>query len=158
MDEKKTLDRESILYVDAVSIISNAIEEMAHPSLKLEDIRGNAAAIISRLAISGILLERYVADDSPKPNPYIAKKWYKPLENPRRYPLELALEHGHLHVNLWSANNSCKWTIGRFVKDQEGYDFQFIADRPFHDRVNWEHFREVVEQGQAIADKMFDSE
>jgi len=47
------------LHAEAVKIIANAIQEMANPSLKREDIDHNAAAIIARLAHANILLERY---------------------------------------------------------------------------------------------------
>lgn len=77
---------------------------------------------------------------------------YQPQENPRRYPLELA---PNLHICLWNEDGVFKWTIALFDWTREGYELRFIGDRPLDRRVNWEHFREVVEQGQRIADERF---
>lgn len=80
------------------------------------------------------------------------REYYKPLEKPRRYPLELTAS---LHICLWSDNGAYKWTIAYFVAGKEGYDLQFVGDRPLDDRVNWDHFRELVVQGDRIAQKRF---
>lgn len=55
----KALLNAANLYAEAAKIIANALQEMAHPTLKREDIEGNATAILARLAHSNILLERY---------------------------------------------------------------------------------------------------
>ena len=52
----------------AVKIIANAIKDMGHPSLKPQDIEGNAVAILSRLAHAGIVFsgpaeDRCLADE-----------------------------------------------------------------------------------------------
>lgn len=80
-------------------------------------------------------------------------RYYIPLEEPRRYPLELNAE---LHILLWSFEGDYKWTIAYWVQGREGYNLHFIGDRPLDPRVNWEHFGELVRQGQAMADKLFD--
>jgi hypothetical protein len=49
------------LHSEAVKIIANAISEMGHPSLRRQDIEGNAVAILARLAHANILIERYDA-------------------------------------------------------------------------------------------------
>ena len=84
----------------------------------------------------------------------VSQKWYKPLESPRRYPLEL---DSRLHVNLWAKDGTSKWTIGYFDEGKEGFGFKFLGDRPFDSRVNWEHLREVIAQGQSIAGERFRS-
>lgn len=48
-------------YEKAVEIIASSLQEMAHASLKREDMEGNARAIIARLANANILLEGYDA-------------------------------------------------------------------------------------------------
>ena len=77
---------------------------------------------------------------------------YHPLEEPRRYPLELGKD---LHICLWDVHGKFKWTIAYFIADKEGYDLHFVGDRPLDGRVDWEHFRELVVQGQQIADRRF---
>lgn len=80
-------------------------------------------------------------------------RWYNPIESPRRYPLEL---DKRLHINLWSPCGSYKWTIAIFRNDgEEGFDLWFLADRPLDERVNWDHFRELIVQGQRLADERF---
>lgn len=82
-------------------------------------------------------------------------RYYNPLENPNRYPLELCSDH---HICLWSEDGKFKWTIAYFVKHKEGYDLTFIGDRPLDSRVNWDHFRELVTLGQQFADKEWENE
>lgn len=83
------------------------------------------------------------------------KRYYKPVEKPRRYPLELCDNH---HICLWSQDGKFKWTVAYFHKGKEGFDLQFVGDRPLDSRVNWDHFRELVILGQRLADEEFDSE
>mgnify|MGYP001577330234 CR=1 FL=1 len=83
------------------------------------------------------------------------KRYYKPIERPRRYPLEL---NDGLHICLWSEYGKFKWTIAYFLEDSEGYDLKFVEDRPLDERVNWSHFRELIVQGQRLADELFISE
>lgn len=82
-------------------------------------------------------------------------RYYNPVENPRRYPLELCDDHT---ICLWSPDGTTKWTIARFCKDREGYELHFVGDRPLFSRVNWGHFRELVVHGQALADEQFEKE
>lgn len=84
--------------------------------------------------------------------PVANRRYYRPLEKPRRYPLEL---NDNLHICLWSEDGKCKWTVAYFLKGKEGYDLHFVGDRPLDSRVNWEHFRELVILGQRIADERF---
>jgi len=46
------------LDAEALKILVNALSEMAHPSLKREDIEGNAVAILARLSQADIKLQR----------------------------------------------------------------------------------------------------
>lgn len=82
-------------------------------------------------------------------------KHYKPVERPTRYPLELTEE---LHICLWDVENKYKFTIAYFVKGQEDYSLRFVGDRPLLDRVDWLHFKELVEQGSKIAARKFNDE
>ena len=81
------------------------------------------------------------------------KQHYNPVEKPRRYPLELCKDH---HICLWSKEGTFKWTVAYFVKGSEGFDLHFVGDRPLDERVNWDHFRELVIQGQKLADEEFE--
>ena len=80
-------------------------------------------------------------------------KYYKPLENPTRYPLELTED---LHICLWDEAGKSKVTIAYFVEDKEGYDLKFVGDRPLDKRVKWKHFKKLIKQGQKMADKKFE--
>lgn len=88
----------------------------------------------------------------PKP---VDREHYSPLESPRMYPLEL---DDHLHISLWSEDGNHKWTIAAWVKGGEGYDLQFLRERPFDPRVNWSDFKSIVRQGQALADKRYEEQ
>ena len=79
-------------------------------------------------------------------------RYYKPLESPTRYPLELT---GDLHICLWSECGEFKWTIAYWVKDKEDYSLCFVGDRPLNQRVDWAAFRDIVVIGQAEADRRF---
>ena len=87
--------------------------------------------------------------------PIANHRYYKPLEQPRRYPLEL---NESLHICLWSEDGKFKWTIAYFYRGKEGYDLQFVGDRPLDSRVNWDHFRELVILGQRLADEAFEND
>ncbi len=81
-----------------------------------------------------------------------AQQWYRPLEVPTRYPLELVQENDCYHVCLWFADGKLKYTIALIYPDKEGdFDVRFVGDRPLQERVNWEHFRELLIQGIALA-------
>ena len=79
-------------------------------------------------------------------------KYYNPQETPIQYPLELTEE---LHICLWDKEGKYKWTIAYWVEDSEGYDLKFVGDRPFDKRVKWKPFRQLVKQGQKIANKQW---
>jgi hypothetical protein len=81
------------------------------------------------------------------------KEYYKPIESPRRYPLELGDD---LHICLWSEDGKFKWTVAYFVVDSEGYNLHFVGERPFDPRVNWDHFRELSILGQRLANERFE--
>jgi hypothetical protein len=83
------------------------------------------------------------------------KRYYNPVERPRRYPLELREDH---HICLWSEDGKFKWTVALFEKGSEGFSLRFIGDRPLDSRVNWEHFRELVILGQRLADEAWERE
>jgi len=82
-------------------------------------------------------------------------KHYKPLEEPRAYPLEL---NENLHICLWDEKGEYKWTIAMWSKGEEGYSLEFIGHRPLNKRVKWKKLKSIVKQGQAIADKRFSKE
>jgi len=84
--------------------------------------------------------------------PVANQRYYRPLERPRRYPLEL---NDDLHICLWSDDGKYKWTVAYFFASKEGYDLHFVGDRPLDSRVNWDHFRELVILGQRLADDRF---
>jgi hypothetical protein len=81
------------------------------------------------------------------------QEYYKPIENPRRYLLELGDD---LHICLWSDDGKFKWTVAYFVVDSEGYNLHFVGERPFDQRVNWDHFRELLILGQRLANERFE--
>ena len=82
-------------------------------------------------------------------------KHYKPLEEPRAYPLEL---NENLHICLWDEKGEYKWTIAYWQKDKEGYFLVFVGNRPLEKRVKWKKLKSIIRQGQAIADKRFSEE
>jgi hypothetical protein len=82
-------------------------------------------------------------------------RYYKPLEEPRAYPLELT---ENLHICLWDEEGEYKWTIALWRKNREGYSLEFIGDRPLNKRVKWKKLKAIIKQGQAIADKRFNKE
>lgn len=79
-------------------------------------------------------------------------RYYKPLEEPRAYPLELT---ENLHICLWDEKGEYKWTIAMWSKGKEGFSLEFIGDRPLNKRVQWKKLKAVIKQGQKIADKRF---
>ena len=70
---------------------------------------------------------------------------YQPLEKPRCYPLEL--NANDLHICLWESGGKFKWTVAYFLDSKEGPDLKFVGTRPLDRRVNWDKFRQCVEQG-----------
>lgn len=74
------------------------------------------------------------------------RTYYRPQENPIRYPLELNPDG---HICLWNEDGKYKFTIAYLDvnwKDRD-VDLKFVSGRPLDERVNWDHFREVIEQG-----------
>ncbi len=104
---------------------------------------------VNPAAFAGYVL----ADELTKP----AKntRYYHPLEQPTRYPLELTANH---HICLWAQNGEYKWTIAYFAHDKEGVQLVFVGDRPLDKRVNWQHFEQCVRQGQKLADAKWDED
>ena len=82
-------------------------------------------------------------------------RYYKPLEEPRAYPLELT---ENLHICLWDEKGEYKWVIAMWSKGKEGYSLEFIGDRPLNKRVKWKKLKAVIKQGQKIAGKRFSQE
>ena len=82
-------------------------------------------------------------------------KHYRPLEEPRAYPLEL---NENLHICLWDEKGEYKWTIALWGKGKEGYSLEFIGDRPLNKRVKWKKLKAIIKQGQKIANKRFSEE
>ena len=89
--------------------------------------------------------------DGPKKN----KRYYKPLETPRMYPLELTKD---LHICLWDEAGEYKWTIAYWVKGEEGSNLYFIGDRPLDKRVDWRNLEVIIRQGQKIVDERYEKE
>ena len=83
------------------------------------------------------------------------KQWYKPVEKPPRWPLELrAMANGVPEILLWSGDGKHAWVIARWRWGGEGADRYWIGSRPLDPRVNWTHFRELVATGQRIAEEL----
>ena len=87
------------------------------------------------------------------------REWYKPLESPPQYPLELRAKskYSSLAIVLWSEDGTSCWTIAWWTKGCEGYELSFVGDRPLDKRVKWKAFKRCVKQGQKIADEMFNN-
>jgi hypothetical protein len=86
-------------------------------------------------------------------------EYYRPLESPPQYPLELRKcpFNGRLEILLWAESGEHCWTIAAWNRTWEGYELQFVGDRPLDERVKWKAFGKCVKQGQAIADDMFNN-
>jgi len=82
-------------------------------------------------------------------------KHYKPIEDPKAYPLEL---NENLHICLWDEKGEYKLTIALWSKGKEGHSLEFIGDRPLNKRVKWKKLKAIIKQGQAIANKRFSEE
>lgn len=108
--------------------------------------QGTDAVSLQSLAVK---LEGHIRTE-PKDSTY-----YKPLESPNAYPLEL---NDNLHICLWDEDGKYKWTIALWHKDKEGYSLEFVGARPLNDRVKWKKLKAIIKQGQAIADKRFEQE
>lgn len=94
-----------------------------------------------------------LSDDPPPGEPRDGpadRTHYDPQEFPTRYPLELTPS---LHVCLWSDDGSFKWTVGLWQFTKEGPEFRFVGDRPLDCRVDWAHLREIIAQGQRMAEQ-----
>lgn len=65
------------------------------------------------------------------------------------YPLELVNEQHGIHINLWDESGRTKYTIAYFTQDKDGWVFRFSGDRPLNPRVDWDHFRQLVQRGFA---------
>lgn len=88
------------------------------------------------------------------------REYYKPLESPPQYPLELrqSTDGSRLCIILWSEDGSGCFSIAWWQRDNEGYELSFVGDRPLDKRVKWKAFKRCVKQGQKIADEMFRKE
>lgn len=122
---------------DGQPILDGILDHMRELSRRIADIEDR--------------LSPPVKDQEVRTRP-VRGEHYHPQEQPRMYPLELGPD---LHICLWDTQGEYKWTIAYFVKGEEGYDLQFIGDRPLDERVNWEHFQEIIRQGQALAYRRF---
>ena len=49
----------------------------------------------------------------------------------------------------WEDEVSC-YTLAYWTKDSEGYDLQFVGNRPFD--VDWRLFMDLAQQGQKLLD------
>ena len=92
------------------------------------------------------------------PTPSMAQ-WYKPVESPTRWPLELrvydeGVKVGRVEIGLWSEGGEHSWLIAYWIINSDGADLKFVGNRPLDPRVNWSHFRELVATGQKIADQI----
>ena len=76
-------------------------------------------------------------------------------DNLKHFPLELTDD---LHICLWSESAEYKWTIAYWVKNKEGYDLQFVGNRPLSERVKWKTFKNLIKKGQKKADKKWKKE
>lgn len=83
------------------------------------------------------------------------RRYYKPLEKPRMYPLELT---NKLHIRLWDKAGEYKWTIAYWIKNCEGYNLHFLGDKPLDKRVDWRNLEVIIRQGQLLADDKFNKE
>jgi hypothetical protein len=82
-------------------------------------------------------------------NTPLPTRYYHPKESPTRYPLELTND---LHICLWDEKGMYKWTIALWNMTEKGFELRFVGPRPLDGRVDWEHFRELIVQGQRMAD------
>jgi hypothetical protein len=82
-------------------------------------------------------------------------EFYKPLERPAKYPLELT---DALHICLWSETGEYKWTIAYWENGKEGYELRFVGGRPLDKRVKWADLKVVIKQGQSMADNRWTPE
>ena len=122
----------------------------------------NASVALARLPESATspqvflkILEEFLnaGESQKRDQPSANLEYYKPLESPRMYPLEL---DERLHINLWSEDGQHKWTIAMWVSDGECSELRFLHDRPFDPRVNWRDFEAIIRQGQRLADKRYE--
>lgn len=83
--------------------------------------------------------------------------FYKPLESPPRYPLELRFSDTNdmLEVLLWAENDRHCWVIAWWRWHKEGPELHFVGDRPLDARVKWKHFGKIVKHGQKIAEELW---
>ncbi len=66
-------------------------------------------------------------------------------------------EHTKAEIVKWEDNERkhC-YTLAYWTKDSEGYDLQFVSNRPFD--VDFQLFMELAKQGQLILDSYFSIE
>lgn len=82
---------------------------------------------------------------------------YYPKRCLPRFPLELVRsEPKSLHICLWNEEGTRKWTIALVRFETDSADLCFVGSRPFDPRVNWEHFKEMCQQAQNIAEEMYE--
>lgn len=96
------------------------------------------------LVLSAVMQKAGLVDESP-------------VEMPPRKTGILELTDD-LHICQWSDDLSHKWTIAVIQYDKEGPEWSFIGDRPFDSRVDWSVFKELLAEGQGIAQRRFDDE
>ena len=87
------------------------------------------------------------------------REYYKPLETPVQFPLELRMcrLNERLEILLWNSSHEHCWSIAAWHRKSEGFELHFIGDRPLDKRVKWKAFKKCVKQGQDIADEMFNN-
>ncbi len=64
-------------------------------------------------------------------------------------------DHTKAEIVKWEDEASC-YTLAYWTKDSEGYDLQFVGNRPFD--VDEQLFMELAKQGQLILDSYFSIE
>ena len=55
----------------------------------------------------------------------------------------------HLEICEWGEDS--RWVIAIFRPRKEGFDLEFVGERPLADTVDWEQFKKVVKLGFRLA-------
>lgn len=58
-------------------------------------------------------------------------------------------DHTKAEIVKWEDEASC-YTLAYWTKDSEGYDLQFVGNRPFG--ADWRLFMDLAQQGQKLLD------
>lgn len=124
-----------------------------------DEVNTSRHAVPTRVTESAVRLEDAIAQfcfssDEERPGPK-SRQHYDPQESPTMYPLELTK---NLHICLWDETGSHKYTVAYFGRHREGYELHFVGDRPLEPSIDWNVFREIVRQGQNMADARFRQE